>query len=655
MLKGMKSVKRKNIPNRLIKLEPMDRPTTSHSGSRDSGENRNSISANMSMSKIIDIGEMNKSPFEQVKEQLDLAANPIDLEDALLSFAQAAQGIIDTTGLSKADIDVYNQMSPKFSAMIDSKDVENGKPLDKSVRITSATFIHMFEGLRIISNNISNILRPATRTSARTPNIVTPVHGNVGIKAVLPPIKPACPATERKPETPRKNDSPVEHFQGIMARDLFRISTREENDSFFLSSDIPDVLIDLILPDKPVKVRTYAAKAIKNATNNEKFRKLIVSLPNFDAVYTLLSYQDKNFNAIWDVASGIFRNLMIEKENHEQFIKNNLHIHLMTFLLKNVGLNDPIIRSIATNCFSVLNKVSGFDDIRASLLENFTPHQLVTIFLYYMKITDKSALVQRLAYVYADFASYEDSILEESAKITDPVDVAILTDKLAADFLAKDDLALAYILQVIANLSVDKECSQILSLSDNIPPLFARFKYGANERAGLNLLCVAANFTSHDPMWCPKELIDALPVAIVSKNLQSIIEALRALCNLALAPNDIIISSKLPELLIILIRHPSSEVVCYALQTLTNLVPQGGVRRRFREAKGVEAVLEALDVDEIDEAVLEAAAKLIMNYGAISSEEASLFIEKLSEFDCSGVDIVDVFKDFLRKQTLVSV
>lgn len=652
----MTRVIKKNTPKRLIKLEPMERPTTSHSMSRESNENRNSISNNLSMSRIIDIGEMNKSPFEQVKAQLELSTNPIDLEDTLLCFAQAAQGIIDTTGLSKNDLDVYKEMYPKLSDIVDSKDSIGGKPVDKNLQVTSATFIHLFEGLNIISNNLGNILKPtSSRSSSRTPNIITPVPGNIGIKAVLPPIKPASPQTERRPETPKKSDTPVEHFQTFIARTLFRISTREENDTFFLSSNVPSLLLDLISTDKVIKVKTYAARTIKNATNNDKFRKLLVSLPNFNTLYSLLSYDEKNSNSIWDIASGIFRNLMMEKENHETFMQNNLHISLMSFLVRNVGLSDSTIHSIATNCFSVLTKFSGYDDVRASLIENFTARQLVIVFLYYMKIAEKSPLVQRLSYVYADFASYEEEICEESSKIDDPVDVAILTDKLSAEFILKDYQALAYLLQVIANLSVHPECAKILSLSEFIPPLFARYKYSENERAGLNLLCVAANFTSHDPMWCPPELIAALPVAIVSKNLPSIIEALRALCNLALAPNDALISSKLPELLIILIRHPSSEVVCYALQTLTNLVPQGGVRRRFRESKGVEAVLDVFDVEEIDEAVFEAAAKLIINYGAISSDEAHSFLEKLAEFDCSGVEIVDIFKDFLRKQTLVSV
>jgi hypothetical protein len=133
--------------------------------------------------------------------------------------------------------------------------------------------------------------------------------------------------------------------------------------------------------------------------------------------------------------------------------------------------------------------------------------------------------------------------------------------------------------------------------------------------------------------------------------MPSIFEALRTVCNLALAPNTMLIESKIPEMLGILLKHANPDAVLLSLQALANLINHAGVRRRFRDGGFVAVVLGLLTAEEVDELELEAIAALVMNFGAISEDEAQLFARSLEEYEIGGTNgIVNGFVDFLNGQ-----
>ena len=256
--------------------------------------------------------------------------------------------------------------------------------------------------------------------------------------------------------------------------------------------------------------------------------------------------------------------------------------------------------------------------------------------------------------MFADFASYESEFAQAAGQITEPYSVSIITDTLAKKEITDDKELTAMILQVVANLSVDSTCASLLSFGDAIANLFAGHTFKEDDRLGLNLLCAASNFTFHDHYWSPKQLIDALPIAIISQYVPSIIEALRSLCNLALASNSMLVDSKIPELLGILLKHVNPDIVLYSLQTLANLINHAGLRRRFREDGFVESLLELLEGEEIDELELEALAALIMNFGAITQDEAQKFLNALDMFEIPPEsEMPQAFRKFLKQQLRV--
>jgi hypothetical protein len=203
--------------------------------------------------------------------------------------------------------------------------------------------------------------------------------------------------------------------------------------------------------------------------------------------------------------------------------------------------------------------------------------------------------------------------------------------------------------QVIANLSVDADCASILSRSNAIVHSLSGCTFTSSDRFGFNLLCAISNFTFHDHTWAPADLLSAIPIAIVSKHIPSIIEALRILCNIALTPNTILIRSQIPEMLGILLKHIHPDVVLYSLQTLANLIGHRTIRRRFRAGGFVTAVLDLFAAEEMDELHLEAIAALLINFGDISADEAALFAAAIDEFEIDEASpVVNVFIEFLN-------
>jgi hypothetical protein len=164
-------------------------------------------------------------------------------------------------------------------------------------------------------------------------------------------------------------------------------------------------------------------------------------------------------------------------------------------------------------------------------------------------------------------------------------------------------------------------------------------------------LCTASNFTFHDRWSAPPQLIDAIPVAIVSKHIPSILEALRTLRNLALDPPARLVSSKIPEMLAILLKHISPDVVLYSMQTLINLINHPGIRRRFRESNFTANILELFDVEEMEETEVEAIAALVMNFVEISPEESRALSRALDQFEIDRSNpIVGTFIHFLNEE-----
>jgi hypothetical protein len=290
--------------------------------------------------------------------------------------------------------------------------------------------------------------------------------------------------------------------------------------------------------------------------------------------------------------------------------------------------------------------------VRRDLLGRFSPDGLLIQFLTLMdKHRTSNPILSRLCYVFADFAAHEPELLGAAGRLMKPVDIAMIPQILETDEARADCRTAAMIVQVIANLSVSEECAALLTLSGTVARALIGRTFTADDRFGFNLLCTASNFAYHNRTWSPPELIAAIPVAIVSKHIPSILEALRTLCNIALAQNALLIESKIPELLGILVMHVDPDVELYALQVLANLVNHGAIRRRFRDGGYLTHVLELLKGDSIDELLLEAIAALVMNFGAISADEASEFAAALDEFELDRSNqIVASFIDFLNNR-----
>jgi hypothetical protein len=302
---------------------------------------------------------------------------------------------------------------------------------------------------------------------------------------------------------------------------------------------------------------------------------------------------------------------------------------------------------VVFNTFRILTKISDRDNVRTDILTKVSADALVALFLKLMDShRGNHQILSRLSYVFSDFAAYEPAFLSSAAKL----DLNLIDELLQIEEIQTDKEVAGMLVQVVANLSVDPNCSASLILSKSIPALLANSTFNAEDRLGFNLLCAASNFTFHTKTWCPTELLRAIPIAFVSKHVPSIIEALRSLCNLALVPNSTLIESQIPDLLGILLKHVNPDVVLYALQTLANLVNHPRIRRRFRDAGFVADVLALFDADEIEELELGAIAALIMNFRDVTAEEADQFLAGLDTFEINRNDsMVKAFLAFLQK------
>ncbi|OHT09288.1 hypothetical protein TRFO_21855 [Tritrichomonas foetus] len=620
--------KPKQIPRQ---LPPMERPETPRNDSRSLNSARSSNLHNLSISRFSDLNEVGVSAFESIKELFESAQNTDDLAFAVQSFESASKSLEETKNFASYDLNAYHQLYPLLLPLVD--------------KAPGRVLIQLVNALRHILNaiDLSETVKPQPPT---TPKLR---RGNSRLKKLepLPPLDNSNP--EQNDQNSRQKDSPTEHFNQFMSKILYKMSNDKTNDEIFSNPDLIFNIVALSGPSHKIDTRTYAVATLKNETHNASFRKILIKISNFPELFKVFESPTKKPQLLQQCA-GVCRNLILDPENIDLLIKYHVHLYLFHTMIRFTDSGDYCFA-----CFRILTKMSERPEVRHSVLKKFGDDKILTLFFTLLvNHPSNHQLLSRLAYVFADFASYEQTFTLAAGKITDPYSISVLTDVLSNPEILSDSELTALLLQVVANLSVDEECSSLLSFGDTIAKLFVGRTFKKDDRLGFNLLCTASNFTFHDHYWSPKELIEALPIAIISQHNLSIIEALRSLCNLALASNSMLIDSKIPELLGILMKHVNPDIVLYSLQTLANLINHAGIRRRFRSDGFVESLLEILEGDEIDELELEAVAALIMNFGAITQDEAQKFLDALDMFEIPpGSDIPLAFRNFLKQQLRV--
>lgn len=650
--------------NRRLKtkqLEPMDRPVTPKIDERNNVNNNPMYSSvtslydtkNFSRSLENDDGsatETANSAFKNVTALLADAKSPEEISAAVQSFSDTCKDISNSRMFTSNDINDYKKYVLPHLQRIYADKTSSPKVL-----------LYIFKGLRCVAAHLASHPRKSSRQSSDANS--QKLANKLGLKPKLGPLKReneiTTPTSSEKPQNPKEPEQkkdPSEHFYTFMSHILCRLSTNQSNDRLFDSLEMASFICNLTGAEHEPETRCYGAAILKNATNKKEFCMKLLDSPSFNTIFSIFDMNSKEAGLGIGKLTSVFRNLMadVDKKNYNSTLKklaeSMLHVKLIDAIMKKYKSEE-----IVYNSFSILTKLVIYDDIRGQILQKFNAKELVTVFLNVLKLYQKKPeVVSRVCYSYAYFAAQEPEFLDVPPNINDDINISILSELLVNEELMKGKESSSLIIQLIANLSVDKKYSDIFSISPNIPPLFERCTYAENDRFGLNLLCAASNFTYHHSQWCPAEMISSIPSAIISKNLPVIIETLRILCNVALYPNPQITDSKIPELLVILLEHPSLDIQCYSLQTLTNLVFHGQIGDRFRAANGVELVKKILDGNELDEAIVEASCKLIMNFGAISVEEAKEFITIVDLFEEPKIATLNMFRDFLKKKTYIT-
>ncbi|KAH0794231.1 hypothetical protein GPJ56_001834 [Histomonas meleagridis] len=603
-------------------LPPMERPVTPASDGRSLSSAYSKKRQNVALPMLSQETKTNASPFNEVTEILSNSSTS-DNTFAIQRFEQITKELQQIT---VDDLNSYNELYPLLSKLTETTPGKTLTILISALR----NMIHLLEK--------SSVLKPKSPTSQspRSKRLIK-----------LQPLNEESSPTPTPPSQPKLKA--IEHFNQFISKIYYKMSSDKSNDILFNDDQVIESLISLTSIEHKIETRTYSIAALKNECHSEQFIKKLVSFNGFQSIFENFKSEVKKPQLL-NQLTGLCRNIILDPSNVSLLVSYGIHVHLVNSLIK-----FPEIQELVFNCFRTLTKLSGISEVRSSLLETFTSQKLVILFTELL-ITHSShvPIVSRISYVYADFAAHEPEFCEVAGDITSPVDIGQISDLLDNNDIISNKEATALLLQVIANLSVNSKCSSILSLSEAIPNLLPKCTFKDDDRVGLNLLCICSNFTFHDNYWCPKELISAIPIALVSRNHLCIIESLRALCNIALKPNTMLVESKIPELLCILLRHVDHEIVIYSLQTLANLVNQAGMRRRLRAADAINAVMELLDAEEVMEDEIEAIAALIMNFGAITSEEAKGFLNKLDEFEIDEEsNMVTAFRKFLKQQTLV--
>ena len=610
-------------------LPPMERPQTPRLDVRSASGARPSNLHNLSISRFADLPELGVSAFEQVTEILNSAKSGDDVVNGVKLFADISRSLAHTGQFAGCDLSAYHKLYPHLQSLVDTAPgavlhvLVQG--LENCVRAIQAS--HTVKTKPVSPQSVKSISRMQKLAPLREPGDA-----------------PASPPSPETVKTQEAKDEPTEHFYQFMAKILYKMSSHKENDEYFDEKEMVTRMIELTKRGHKIDTRTYAVAALKNEAPSQSFRQKVVAASTFGEIFDVLNSETKKPQLLIQ-CTGLLRNLILDVENVDALVGNHAHVLLFRCLK-----SFPESPELVFNCFRILTKISERDEVRSSILQLVGVDNVLEQFIDLMvRHQSNHPVVLRIAYVLADFAAYEQSLLHVAGKCPNLAQIPSLLEE-----FQKDREVAAMVVQVIANMSVDSKCASLLSACPVIPKLYISCTFDEKDRLGLNLLCCASNFTCHNNKWSPPELITAIPKAIVSKYIPSILESLRTLCNLALSPNPLLISSKTPELLAILLKHVNDDVVLYSLQTLANLVSQPEMKQRFRAAGCIGTILELLDSEEIDVMELEAIAAVIMNFGALEADEAQSFSQAIEQYEINDSDdIIKTFKHYLKKQLLV--
>lgn len=632
-----------NRPRRVIKireqkqvlpkiLPPMDRPQTPRMDLRSASGARKSNLHNLSLSRFPELPELpdlETSVFQQVIDALNSAKSNEDIARAVKLFTQISANLEETGQFSGCDLTAYHNLYPLLHPLVDTA--------------PAYVLASLVQGLESCVNAIQ-----VSKVKPKPPTISPKSVTKISRMQKLAPLREPGESQEPKPQPEEpaheEKDAPTEHFYQFMSKVVYKMSSNKDNDRFFDDVEMVNRMIGLTTRVHKIDTRTYAVAALKNEAHGEGFRLKLVTAPRFHEIFDVLNSTTKKPQLLIQ-CTGLLRNLIVDTVNLDVLVSNRVEIVLFRCLK-----SFPESPELVFNCFRILTKISERDNVRSAVLDFYGAQNVLEMFINLMtRHKSNHQVILRIAYVFADFAAYEESLLQAAGKSPSIFQTAELLED---EELQKDREVAAMVVQVIANMSVDPKCARVLSSCPAIPPLYMSCTFDEKDRLGLNLLCCASNFSCHNNQWSPPEVIHAIPKAIVSKYIPSILESLRTLCNLALSPNQLLLDSKIPELLAILLKHVNSDVVLYSLQTLANMVSQKEMKQRFRASGCIDTIFELLDSDEIDAMELEAIAALIMNFGEIQPQEAQAFSDTLDEYEIDESDsMINTFKVFLSKHT----
>lgn len=607
----------------------MERPQTPRLDNRSAGGARASTLHNLSISRFADLPELGVSAFEQVTEMIKSSKSNDDIAAAMKLFLDTSASLVQTHQFSACDLNAYHRLYPLLQPLVDT-----------------APGPVLFTLLRSLLNCVKGIHASETLHAASKPVSVPPKSmRKISRLQKLEPLAPLKESGEPEPQehVEEEKDAPTEHFFQFMSKIMYKMSSDKANDRYFETDSMVASMVSFSGAKHKIDTRTYAVAAMKNEAHSSTFRQKLVSTPKINDLFQVLRSNTKKPQLLVQ-CTGLLRNLILDTENLDLLVNHQVHVMLFGCLEK-----FPDSPELVFNCFRILTKISERDEVRAAVLSNSGAQTVLSQFIDLMvRHKANHQIISRVGYVFADFAAYEPSLLEaagSSAKSIEQIPTLLEDEE-----MQNDREVAAMVVQVIANLSVSKECSDILEGSTVLAKMLSGCSFDEKDRLGLNLLCCASNFTYHNHEWTPVELINAIPKAIVSKYLPSIVEALRTLCNLAIQPSEILIESKIPELLGILVKHVNGDIVLYSLQTLANLINHKSLKKRFRDCGCMETIFERLRSDEIDVMELEAIAALVMNLGEITPEEATMFLDAVDEYEISESDtMITAFKEFLEK------
>lgn len=604
-------------------VQPMERPVTPHGEARMlPSTERSSKLIKKEPRKKIEIGPLNTSQYFNIIQQLTNPSSQEEIKLAVQNFNSISTNLAENNNLSSYDLDAYQELHPLLVRLLEN---------------SSASIIYLiYSGLYhirkcLVQQPALKVVMPSVAPPQNSPP--RPVYTiNTIKKTKLGPLEPK--------EDPQSQKVPVSQFNHFMAKILYKLSQDKANDSMFDNQDIIDVLLDIMTSSDKFQVRTFAAAASKNASHSVQFRSKLISSPHFNKIYTVFDISDpKAFQFLIQIA-GLFRQLLNDQSNIVNLIENQLHTHIFCCMEHFAETPDFVY-----NCFRIMTKLVDSEIVLNDLITKFTAKKLLTFFFNLVQINIAQPLiVTRVSYVLAEFISLDENLSNIASELKPPYNVNVLTEAIQNEAISSNKEALSMLLHVIANLSINESNAKIFMRSSAFNSLYMQPKYDEPDKFGLNLLCVTSNLTYHDSKWCPQQLLDAIPISIISKNRYAIIEALRILCNLALVKNMALIKSQIPDLLVVLLGHSDIDIVIFAMQALTNLITYKEVKENFKKQKGFQKILKILQSELIDETVLEVLSTMIMNYDQLDSQQSKQILNNFEDFEYDQEN--QLFQDF---------